>query len=99
MNERKIDAMHILYGTGEGFCDECKFFREGYYHDKKLFKCSIYGLTHSVATDWRKKYVACGLKNKLSCDDDRPVIERLKCQRQRQAEPIDGQISMEDIQL
>ena len=97
MNARKIDAMHILYGKGEGCCDECPFFCEGYYHDKKLFKCSVYGMTHSEATDWRKKYEACGLKDKPR-PDDRPVIDRLRGQRiLMENEQIKGQISMEEI--
>ena len=98
MNARKIDAMHILYGTGEGFCDDCPFFCEGYYHDKKLFKCSVYGMTHSEATDWRKKYAACGLKHKESRPDDRPVIDRLRGLKSHcMDEPVEGQISMEEM--
>lgn len=29
-----------------------------------LRKCTVYGATHSEASDWRKKYEACGLYNK-----------------------------------
>lgn len=97
MTAKKIDAMHILYGTGEGTCSDCQFFCEGYYHDKKLFKCSVYGMTHSEATDWRKKYLACGLKHTAYEPDERPVIDRLRGQRTNAEEQIDGQISMEEL--
>lgn len=96
MNARKIDAMHILYGTGEGSCSDCQFFMEGYYHDRKLFKCSVYGVTHSEATDWRKSYLACGLKHSAR-PDERPVIDRLRGQKTYVNEQIEGQISMDEI--
>ena len=98
MNARKIEAMHILYGTGEGFCDDCPFFREGWYHDRHYFKCVVYGMTHSEATDWRRKYAACGLKHKETRPDERPVIDRLRGQKtHEEEEQIEGQISMEEI--
>ena len=98
MNARKIEAMHILYGTGEGFCDDCPFFHEGWYHDRHYFKCVVYGMTHSEATDWRRKYAACGLKHKESRPDERPVIDRLRGQKTHEEdEQIEGQISMEEI--
>ena len=97
MNARKIEAMHILYGNGEGLCDDCPFFREGYYHDRHYFKCAVYGMTHSEATDWRRKYAACGLKDNPR-PDDRPVIDCLRGQRTHaEEEPIKGQISIEEM--
>ena len=61
---RKIGLMHKLYGIGDGICGTCSHFVEGRYHDKILRKCEIYGLTHSEASDWARRWQACGLKNK-----------------------------------
>ena len=98
MTARKIEAMHLLYGTGEGVCDDCPFFYEVWYRDRHYFKCSVYGMTHSEATDWRRKYAACGLKHKESRPDERPVIDRLKGQRINTGEvQIEGQISLEEV--
>lgn len=97
MNARKIDAMHILYGLGEGTCADCPHFEEGYYHDKKLMKCSVYGMTHSEATDWRKKYPACGLKTRPFPEYDRRVIEILRRGRIRMDVPVEGQITMDEV--
>ena len=98
MTARKIDAMHLLYGKAEGFCRDCPHFVEGRYHDRILFKCEAYGLTHSEATDWRKKWVSCGLRN-TDLPDEPPVIDRLKRDRKRFAvsEQIEGQIGIEEL--
>ena len=98
MTARKIEAMHLLYGKSDGICGDCPHFIEGYYHDKKLFKCEAYGITHSEATDWRKKWVSCGLRHS-GLPEGKPVIDRLK--RERRAftvqEQIEGQISIDDL--
>lgn len=95
MIPRKIDAMHLRYGRVEGKqCKDCPLFREGYYHDRKLMKCSAYGMTHSEATDWRKKWVACGLIDNPH-PEDTPVIDRLRGQREHIAEQLPGQTMME----
>lgn len=60
---KKIDLMHAMFGTAEGKCTECRHFEEHWNRDGKYFKCRIYGVSPSEATDWRKKYPACGLKN------------------------------------
>lgn len=61
--KRKIDAMHARFGvTPDKLCKDCNHFQEWLY-DKKYFKCEVYGLSRSEASDWRKKYVACGLFN------------------------------------
>ena len=98
MTARKIDAMHLLYGKAEGFCRDCPHLISGRYHDRILTKCYGYGLTHSEATDWRKKWVACGLKDKPLLKEP-PVIDRLKRDRKRFAvsEQIEGQIGIEEL--
>ena len=62
---RKIDLMHQLFGKCDGHrCGECSNFVSGRYHDTILRKCEVYGLTHSEATDWAKRWEACGMFNK-----------------------------------
>ena len=97
MTVRKIDAMHVLYGQVHGKrCCECPHFIEGYYHDRKLMKCKAYGMTHSEATDWRKKWDACGLIG-LPLPDNGTVFERIKQERERVEKLVDGQITMEEL--
>jgi hypothetical protein len=91
--------MHRLFGEmPDKRCAECKHFISGEYHDRRLFKCELYGLTHSEATDWRKSYTACGLYNmhvKRSLWVD--VLTRLKWGNAPKAPRpvVDGQIEME----
>lgn len=60
-----------------------------------LRKCTVYGATHSAATDWRKKYEACGLFNQPY--NGAAVIDILKCSSKKveDLQPIDGQMVME----
>lgn len=62
---RKIELMHQLFGKCDGRrCGECSNFASGRYHDTILRKCEVYGLTHSEATDWAKRWEACGMFNR-----------------------------------
>ena len=97
MIARKLDAMHCLYGKVHGKkCGNCPHFIEGYYHDRKLMKCRAYGLSHSEATDWRKKWDACGLID-LPLPDNWTVLDRIRGQRERIDIQVEGQISMEEL--
>ncbi len=72
---KKIERMHNMFGKTVGHkCYECSNFVSGRYHDKILHKCSVYGLTHSEASDWRLKYDACGMFNKEY--EGVPIIRR-----------------------
>lgn len=92
---KKIELMHQLFGETPGhICAECDNFCSGRYHDKILRKCEVYGLTHSEATDWAKRYPACGHFNKEL--DGRPVIEiKKRMKRQKPVEQVFGQIGMD----
>ena len=96
MNAKKIDAMHVRFGTADGTCKDCPHLVSGRYHDRILHKCEAYGMTHSEATDWRLKWVACGLKN-MPLPDDKPVFDSIRGQREYVAEQIEGQIRMEEF--
>lgn len=93
---RKIDLMHREFGKCEGHtCRECSNLVKGRYHDRPLTKCKVYGMTHSEASDWAGRYLACGMFNKPW---DKPPIIRLVSKEKeeaRPAEPLDGQMSLE----
>lgn len=95
-DKRKIYAMHDRYGVlPDKRCEDCDNLLKGDYHGLRLRKCTVYGATHSEATDWRKKYVACGMYNKQY--DGTPIIEILKrAKRNIDTIPIDGQIRLEE---
>lgn len=93
--KRKIDAMHERFGElTDKRCEDCPNLIQGDYRGIHLRKCTIYGATHSEASDWRKKYVACGMYGKEY--SGRPIIELLKCgQRVIDREnPIEGQMEI-----
>ena len=91
---RKIDRMHALFGRCEGHtCGECSNFVSGRYHDKILRKCSVYGLTHSEASDWAKSYTACGMFNKTYVG--KPVLRMAQHQKAKTPKPpMDGQMEL-----
>lgn len=95
---RKIDLMHRIFGKCDGHtCGECSNLAEGRYHDKILRKCKVYGMTHSEASDWAKRWLACGMFNKPWGKG--PVMSLVRPTRKdkekMQNTPIEGQISME----
>ena len=92
MRERRIEAMHILFGKSPGTCKECEHFRGSVGSYKK---CKIYGISSSEATDWAMKWPACGLKNK-PYSGDRPIIEVLKHAKKEQLQvQCEGQMELD----
>lgn len=95
---RKIDLMHRLYGTDNGTCGDCCHILEFRYHDRMLRKCGVYGMTYSDASDWAKRWQACGLFNQdTNCENVIAMVRR----ESKKAEPpmqtvLDGQIRLED---
>lgn len=62
-NQRAKDAhrkLLELYGESEGnrckACDHCLRYSEG----KVFYKCELTKITHSLSTDWRVNWQACG---------------------------------------
>ena len=93
---RKIDAMHTVYGYGNGFCGQCKHFVRTMPTDRSYFKCRAYGVTACEATDWRAKWVACGLYNQPLPVPFRPLIEAQKHAKRKESDkPIEGQINID----
>jgi hypothetical protein len=56
-----LQQMHAKHGTTEGkTCGNCIFLR-GYTQSRTWWKCTQAHLSHSASSDWRKKWLACGL--------------------------------------
>ena len=65
MNARKIDLMHQTFGKTDGkICGACKNLESIFTGKRTISKCKVYGKTSSEATDWAKKWAACGLYGK-----------------------------------
>ena len=93
---RKIDLMHREFGKMYGnTCGECSNLTEHRY-DKRYYKCKVYGCTSSEASDWAKKWLACGMFNRSW--GDKPIMRLVRPTRKDKEEmqnaPIDGQISL-----
>ena len=92
---KKIDAMHYYYGVDPQYrqCHQCEHLLSGVYHNRRYYKCTVYGCSHSEATDWRRSYTACGLIGEKFPKGDRRIKDRLNyCQNDNK--PIEGQISI-----
>ena len=56
------EAFRSRHGYKEGLkCVNCSHFYNGRYNNKNFYKCKKLGVTSSIATDIRKKDVACNL--------------------------------------
>ena len=86
----KIDSMHLTYGAKEGCrCGDCCNL-VSLQHSRICYKCLAYGMTGSRASDWRMKWVACGLYNKdISVP---PTIH--SATEDKKEEPMEGQIDI-----
>lgn len=99
MADRKITAMHREYGKDiahkcadcPNLCIHAAMSSTGRTH----YKCRVYGESFSEATDWTKRWKACGMYGHPASKGDTPLFERLKhAKRKADVEPLDGQISM-----
>lgn len=92
MADRKITAMHREYGKDTAHkCVNCQNFCIYATKSRMLYKCMAYGVSASAATDWAKRWTACGLYGKTLAIDCVPLIRRLP-RTKRQEEPLDGQM-------
>jgi len=66
---RKLAYMHMKFGASAQLedvepprtCGSCRHLHTFEGNTKCYFKCMQYGVSKSEATDWRKKWAACGL--------------------------------------
>jgi hypothetical protein len=57
----QIQGMHLRYGAADGRrCGECAHLVTLGGMASVVFKCDLSRLSHSTATDWRRKWPACG---------------------------------------
>lgn len=99
MVERRIAAMHKRFGSnGALCCKDCSHLISGMWHDRKYYKCEIYGMSHSESSDWRRSWMACGMYN-VPQDMERwvPLMEQIKHSPKIEL-PLDGQMRMEEFE-
>lgn len=90
---RKIMYMHRQFGKDSTHrCGDCPNLRISKWGRKTRYKCAAYGVTLSAATDWAKRWTACGLYGEPLAADHVPLIKRLTRTKQ-QEKPIDGQMT------
>ena len=91
MTIRKIDLMHREFGVCPGkkcqYCDNLIVQQA----NRRYYKCEVYGITDSEASDWRLSYDACGMYNKVY--NGNPVIRMVRGYP-APPEPLDGQESL-----
>ena len=96
---RKIDLMHREFGIIENKkCGDCPYFLAKARGDKRSYsKCFIYGQSSSEATDWSRRYVACGGINMPEGDairyDGRGIIKLVHTAKEDIV--IDGQMTLD----
>ena len=89
---KKNELMYSIFGRGKGTCADCSHLRK-YTANRTYYKCDVYGLSNSEATDWRLKYPACGIINKFTSYED--VYKLAKEEKQ---EIPEGQISLFELE-
>ena len=93
---RKIDLMHRMFGKCEGHkCGECSNMVEHQY-DKVYRKCTVYGVSSSEATDWAKRWTACGMFNREYRFGEVVRLVGRAGKEKGPEEPMEGQYSFYD---
>lgn len=84
-----VDMMYHLFGMVlSKKCKDCSNLER-----HMFYKCKCYGVTSSAATDWRLKYIACGLFNREY--EGTPVIEIKKhMNRPKDDTQVKGQMEL-----
>lgn len=95
---RKQQLMYKQFGICDGHtCGECSNLIAVRANDRPLHKCRVYGNTSSEASDWAKRWLACGMFNKPW--NKGPLIQLVKPARTKPDEaqrvPLEGQMTFE----
>lgn len=94
-----VDLMLHAFGPGpdEKTCADCCNLLTVQYGNRRIYKCRAYGATCSNASDWRKKWPACGMFGKIVQKSViTPEIKRAFSKSAKHNQPIDGQMKMEE---
>ena len=89
----KIEAMYKHFGKKEGFkCSGCcNLIKKE--ENRTYYKCKAYGCSASIATDWVKKWTACGMFD-TEVEQDK---HRALWIKEEVEDPINGQIKIEEV--
>ena len=60
-------------------------------YNKVYRKCTVYGVSSSEATDWAKRWTACGMFNQNYDGGDVKCLVRRRSADKESEEPMDGQ--------
>jgi hypothetical protein len=91
---RKLKAMHCYFGESPGRkCGDCCHLEEYEYHGRNYRKCKVYGVSHSEATDWARRWPACGQFGKpYTGPEVMGLLPRGKAKKVE--EPMEGQLTL-----
>lgn len=94
---RKILAMLIHFGELKNgkTCKQCCHLKKYGWRGKNYYKCEVYGISNSEATDWRLYYPACGAFN-VEAIEKRDLYKELwhSPKEKKEDEPLKGQMSI-----
>ena len=96
--EKKIDLMHKMFGMGDGLCKDCGHLiriKPGERSNRGYHKCAVYGISGSVATDWKIGNVGCGLFPGKPYAGDKCIVSLTQRGPRREAGEVPGQIMLE----
>lgn len=95
---RKSGRMISEFGPGPEHlkCGSCGHLKT-YTRDNNYFKCEVYGISQSTATDWRLSYPSCGMYMKPW--NGIPVRHNLPDEKIPENDTFPGQMSIEDFGL
>lgn len=95
---RKILAMLIHFGELKNgkTCKQCCHLKKYGWRGKNYYKCEVYGISNSEATDWRLYYPACGAFN-VEAIEKRDLYKELwhEPKEKKDDEPLKGQMIIE----
>ena len=94
MRKTGISKMHEIHGRSDSRCGDCCNLETYRYRGRTYRKCIAYGVSHSDATDWRLKYMACGLFGKPFEGTEFRAVKEVADNRTNKI--IDGQICLGD---
>lgn len=92
----KIESMY-RWSRGTDYrhtCYECPNLKKIKAGKRQVYKCMVYGITSSAASDWKASYIACRFFGKTH--KGRPVMELYTGKRQ-ETDHIPGQMNIEDF--
>lgn len=92
-SEQKAKRMYKQFGmiTDGRRCKDCDNLIKVEHGNHRVYKCLVYGNTHSESSDWRISNTACGMINREY--KGRPIIE-LRETQSRSDEQIEGQLTV-----